>query len=219
MIDLIGEKVRVTGENELFEVVEVDENTDTIVVVNNHISKKLSLISFKYASLVLINKEKQEIMMEYIKNTVTEKPPIVRKVEPYLISGKRYGETAQKIYLDCCDKIGFDRRLAGCFAKQKPLYADNATKEGWPVWFLANSNFTGTRADRWRNKISVNFQYIEESWTYVDELKRDLSDLGERVVFAKIDGSYIFLGVYVLEKQDDQKSLRIFKKVGETYPM
>lgn len=137
-----------------------------------------------------------------------------------LIRGKAYGTAAKDIYLSACDAFSWNRSNAGHFGWQTPNYSDIATPEGYSVWFLAHSNWTGTDTHGVINKISES--YMEQWW-----MDKDYPKAGKRprVIFAKKDGVYLFLGIFVydgLERVEhrDGKDYYVerFNSVSDKYP-
>lgn len=134
-----------------------------------------------------------------------------------LIEGKAYGKTAKDVYDLGCRCFGFDKSKAGLFSSQKKLYASDATKEGYAVWIIANSNWTGTKGGKWRNVISGDLETINEYWdkNTVNEFELDEMD---RVIFAKSkDNVYVFLGVYKCAEIKHQDNVKIYKRISKTY--
>lgn len=147
----------------------------------------------------------------------------VRQNVLYRNAYKGYGNRAQAIYIKFCEEYGWDVSKSGCFAPQKQLFAEKATKEGYDVWFIANSNWTQTKGGVWRNMISSDFETIEESW---DAARAGLYDLEHRrVVFAKVKGNgYIFLGIYQAVRVEKYQSMngctwkKFYRTVSTKYP-
>ncbi len=136
---------------------------------------------------------------------------------------REYGNRAREIYIKFCEEYGWDVSKSGCFAPQKLLFAEKATREGEDVWFIPNSNLTQTKGGVWRNMISSDFETIEESW---DAARAGLYDLERRrVVFAKVKGNgYIFLGIYQAVRVEKYQSLngctwkKFYRAVSTKYP-
>lgn len=146
-----------------------------------------------------------------------------------------YGNNAKEAYLKCCDRFGWGKRYAYDFGIKKSLYATNATREGYSVWFLANSNWTGTNNGIWQNEIFLERQEILESWA---KKRTDLfGDKSTRVVFAKRDIGYVFIGVYefldvikdvwksdlrdqdgaIIAHEGDEKYIKIYRRKSDCY--
>ncbi len=141
-----------------------------------------------------------------------------------LVRHKAYGTSAQRIYVDFCDKYGWDIDERGKFGKQQRLFSEVATPEGYSVWFLAHSNLTETSNGKWKNEFSGDVLY--EKWeSDVDGLLFSVRKI-KRVVFAKIKDvgmKYYFMGIYIFEKIEpvEGKSgvyIRTFRRIGDTYP-
>ena len=115
---------------------------------------------------------------------------------PNLVRGKECGTNSRTLYEEYADRYDWDKLQANQFGKEGlPLYAPKATPEKYSVWCIAHSNWTGDEAGRWENKISPDWDTIEEFWK--DHLSVRASDYFNRVAFAKNSmGQYIFLGVY-----------------------
>ena len=111
--------------------------------------------------------------------------------------GFNYGTVAEKVYENCCDK--FDWRLGekGKFGKQKKLYSDIATLEGYSVWFLAHNNYMDESLDE---AIAARNVYNKVSETYMEQWwgtsNHPRAGERKRVIFAKQNGCYVFLGIY-----------------------
>ena len=140
--------------------------------------------------------------------------------------GVYYGTVAKKIYEDCCDKLGWDIGESGKFGMQQRLYSDIATPEWYSVWFLAHSNWMGEsieeaiEARAVFNKISET--YMEQWW---GKSNHPAATKRKRVLFAKKDGTYMFLGVYefVGERREEKSGDKMyyvekFVRVSDEYP-
>ncbi|MGN0743989.1 MAG: hypothetical protein ACI4MZ_01760 [Christensenellales bacterium] len=146
-----------------------------------------------------------------------------------------YGTNAKEIYMQGCRVFGWYENKKYQFDALHYLYSDNATREGFGVWFLAHSNWTNTNNDRWLNKISIEKKEIEESWAYIDSSYR--SDTARRLVFAKNDNGYAFIGVYepykweesvwtspfcdgngsIIKQQGEKKWVKTYRQVDTIY--
>lgn len=154
-----------------------------------------------------------------------------------LFYGLPCGTNTHKIYEEFAEKFGWDKWQSNQFGKQGlPLYARNATPEGYNVWCIGHSNWTKEkRKDKkkdkdWDNVILNNAEQIDEYWQDIQREYGDFMDLKYRVVFAKKkDGYYYFLGVYELaEKPDLNKKeihngksvwVRRYRRISENYPV
>ena len=137
--------------------------------------------------------EQAKIDLAYLEKKSSPMMPSQNRYEvgTRLIRGKYYGTSAESIYVNCCDKLKWSYYEKGKFAKQKKLYSNVATPEGYSVWFLAHSNWTGTHTAGVINKISES--YMEQWWmdsTHPRATKR------KRIIFAKSELKYMFLGIY-----------------------
>lgn len=133
-----------------------------------------------------------------------------------LVRNTDHGTNAQKKYVECCEKFGWDISKKSKFAIMQPLYAEKATPEGYNVWFLAHSNLTNTKGGTWLNTIEGNF--IFEEWL----APRDdiWNDKNMRIVFAKEGSRYIFKGVYKpdgIEKQENGHYIKTYRLVRHFY--
>ena len=155
------------------------------------------------------NQQVEKVMINY------------KKIESLLVRDmyKGYGGTAQVIYDECCEVFNWDKDKRYLFGRQQILYAEKATHEKYSPWFLPHNNWTETKGGNWFNKIAGNV--IEEMWL---EQKYGLyHDETTRVTFAKKEGEYIFLGLYVpvgveaktLEYNIINKKGKIVKKIGD----
>lgn len=146
-----------------------------------------------------------------------------------------YGSVAKDIYLQCCKKFGWREGIAYVYGKKQLLFAPYATREGYGVWFLAHNNWTKTNNGFWQNEIFLEKQEIVESWP---SRTSNYYDTSIRIVFAKKDDKYIFLGMYKLLSQEesfwktdfcsndgriiackgDKKYVKTYVKISDTYP-
>lgn len=130
-----------------------------------------------------------------------------------------YGTKAQDIYDECCKQLGFKSYYRGLFGMLQELYALNATKEGYSVWFLAHSNWTATSNGKWSNEIHDGIKYIDEFWddTTIGRFKEDAEI---RVTFAKKkNNKYVFLGIYKCLFIDDVKRVKRYEIISDKYPL
>ena len=147
--------------------------------------------------------------------------------ERKLVSGRAYGRKAQEIYNLCCDLFGWDKRLSGKFAPQKPLYghkaADNGTKD---VWFICKCNWyndllittieNGKVVEKHRNYIYPDLSHIEEYQINVQNTND--YPLQDRITFVKNkQGQYIFVGVYRSKEPTSRRCDRTFYRISDNY--
>ena len=116
----------------------------------------------------------------------------------------------------CCKKYGFDNGFAWLFGRRQELYAMSATKEGYSVWFLAHSNWTESKGGKWSNEIKDGTKHIIEYWDKIDD--RFNNDTRTRVVFAKRQSQYLFLGVYKFVKNDWKTRTKEYEQISSYYP-
>lgn len=102
----------------------------------------------------------------YAESTANSQNQITRSMS------MEYGSVAQDIYVDLCGKLGWNIKQRGKFARQKRLYATNATSEGYSVWFLANNNWTKTKGGSWKNEILD--KTIKETWEKEEKKKKSI---------------------------------------------
>ncbi len=134
---------------------------------------------------------------------------------------KIYGTKAFDIYTKACDCLGFDRSKRNSFALQKLLYAQNATKEGYSVLMLPNSDLNGQTNGQWVNIINRGeiLQYTIDP-NNLESMQRDT-----RVTFVKQkNGEYVFVGVYKLvdpKLNYPAKGIlkETFKLISKNYPI
>lgn len=136
---------------------------------------------------------------------------------------KTYGGSARPIYRECCRQYGWDENESFKFGPRQLLYAKGATPEKYSPWFLCHSNWTDDRAKKWENVISKDQNTIWEFWS--NHFTAKTSDLTARVVFAKRDNEYYFLGIYapdaeLRETVRDGKTVwcKTYKCRSECYP-
>lgn len=149
------------------------------------------------------------------------KPSIDDRLQRDLTKG--YGGSAQPIYDECCIKFGWDSSQRSLFGKQRGLYAENATPQGYSVWFLAHSNWTQTNVENWRNKILQ--ETIEEVWLD-PQYNSYFHDESIRVVFAKAKYyGYVFIGLYrsinveaKILSDGSRVSIKTYQRISDVYP-
>lgn len=180
----------------------------------------------KLAELLTKENFKEEEFEAFIKEVNSRKEIIE---EPYYFGlderDGSFGYQAYAIYLEMCDRFGWDRSVAGEFGFKKPLYAGNATQEGYAVLFLAHSNFTGSTGGAWKNIIYDD--KIEEFWPRSLFYKTTHSSDEVRVVLAKKQDGYHFIGVFKvdmdsLEEVSSYKYKQIkkvYRKISSKYPI
>ena len=137
-----------------------------------------------------------------------------------LTKGKIYGTNAKKTYSACANAFCWDKNEAKNFGWQTLNYSNIATPEGYSVWFLAHNNWTGTYTYNVKNKITET--YMEQWWM---DSSHPVATKRKRIIFAKKDNKYIFLGVfeYVGFRRTEFKDgmnyyVERFDLVSETYP-
>ena len=150
----------------------------------------------------------------------------------YLYRGDLCGTDSKELYGKYAEIFGWDIWQSSQFGAQgQPLYARDATPEGYSVWCIAHSNLNGTKGGRWRNKISDDKFTIEELWeACTHDYLHDFSEMATRVVFVKDKGKqYKFLGVYkcvsrserreMVEWADDYGYVKTYRLISKCYPL
>ena len=66
-----------------------------------------------------------------------------------LENGKIYGTKALDIYTRCCSTLGFTASKTEYFDLRQILFSPDATKEGFAVWMLPHSSYTGDSNGIW----------------------------------------------------------------------
>lgn len=155
--------------------------------------------------------EKKQAKRTHINTTV---------ISGNLIKGQVYGTAAKDIFEAGCNAFAWNQYESKCFGWQTPNYSEIATKEGYSVWFLAHSNWTDTDTTGVKNKISET--YMEQWWMESDH---PTATNRKRLIFAKKDNHYIFLGLFKfigkerMEIQDEKVYyIERFDLVAEKYP-
>ena len=137
-----------------------------------------------------------------------------------LMEKKFYGYNSKKVFDKCVEKMGFKKESSKDFDQHRRLYSKKTTKDGYGVWFIANSNWTKTKGGVWNNTISGNLNWIEEKWDKHPSEVVECFDSEKRVVFAKdphhYDG-YIFLGVYEPVSFDEKTGVRRYERISSEY--
>ncbi len=204
-MNLKGQKVKLrTGE--ISEIVEQNSNYLHIKGIEKEYLYEQAI---KSGFIELIDEDLQRKVMEEI----NQPPPPYTKV---LISkGTHFGTNAYNAYCNLCNKYEFDYSQRYAFAgRGRPLYASKVTKEGHSVWFIAHSNWTHTTDDHWKNEISDDENLIVENWT--EDTRHLYGGVGEkRLVFAKRNGLYEFLGLFQCKNKFGRE--KIYKKIREHY--
>ena len=122
---------------------------------------------------------------------------------------KKAGFLYQKACFLLVKKFGFFEVLADNFKMNEVLFACNATPEKYDVWFLAHSNWNGSKTTNWNNVIIGDGEFIEEYFLGMDyEYERMDLRKYKRLVFVNMyDGRYAFLGVYEPVSKDNMKKM------------
>ena len=137
-----------------------------------------------------------------------------------LVKGQAYGTAAKDIYEAGCNAFAWNSHESKCFGWQTPNYSEIATKEGYSVWFLAHSNWTDSDTAEVKNRIFET--YMEQWWA---ELNHPCSTSRKRLIFAKKDNRYVFLGLFkfVGKERTEMHNNKIyhierFDLISENYP-
>ncbi len=149
----------------------------------------------------------------------------------YLLNGKECGTDSGDIYKKYAAAFGWDMDQSSQFGKRgQPLYAREATQEGYSVWCIAYSNLNAQRGGQWANNFSNNNDTIEELWEYqTHDFLHDYSEMTTRVVFAKNrKGKYEFFGVYqCVARSKERKAVewcdavgyvKTYRRISKCYP-
>lgn len=146
-----------------------------------------------------------------------------------LVAGNSYGTKAKDIYLQCCQRFGWDARLANEFGMMQPLYghraADNGTKD---VWFICHSNCKGDILVTDGNGVQHHRNYVHTDSSgrvlTIEEYQQDAPfdslayPLRDRITFVKNKrGQYIFVGTYRAKEPNSKRCDRTFYRVGYDY--
>lgn len=141
------------------------------------------------------------------------RPKPMSKITKYI----DLGSNSQKIYDRFCAELNWDKNQRNMFVYGKPLYARNAdTERKRDVWFISHSNLTDSIAESGEHLNMIEENFITEYYT---NSYKDIYPLNERIVFAKQNGSYKFLGVYAPINPNSKNLERKFKKTSNTYPI
>ena len=250
---MVGEIVRhkLFGEGEIIQVTDTAKPYEKYITVKFAIGEKKFIFPSIFESILttqneelnlkvketleLIEIEKQNARAEEIARREAEKErlqainppkrtsmstPTCYPIDGKLIQGHVYGTNAKNIFLDCCKEFGWNDTEQKHFGWQTPNYSNLATPEGYSVWFLANSNWTGTEITEVKNRVS--YSTIEQWWTEEDHIK---ATERKRVVFAKKNGYYHFLGIFKLSEYKKAETsygqtyyIETFNPISENYP-
>ena len=207
-------------------IVELDENYATV-----EFKHKTSQFAFpgafgKYLTFVdgELNEFIQGILEEKAKAVLIEhdiKPLEQHQAErpnAKLMLYTDHGTSAQRKYVECCERFGWDICQKNKFGNMQQLYAKGATPEGYSPWFLPHSNLTKSKGGTWNNNVEGN--YIFEEWEEVQP--KMMSDKTKRVVFVKMGGRYVFYGVYEVqgvELQDNCRYVKTYRRISHVYPI
>lgn len=211
-------KIIVTGKEKTFDFETVFKN-GYFVAINPEIQKAIMNVVSESAKL-----KEEEKKIEYDEERTVVKPSQNLSCKYKVAVGNQlksmnvYGTKAQDIYDECCIQLAFKSYYRGLFGMLKKLYALNATKEGYSVWFLAHSNWTATSNGKWSNEIHHGIKYIDEFWdnNTIGKLNEDAEI---RVTFAKKKNYYVFLGIYKCLYIDNQKRVKRYKIISDKYPL
>ena len=226
---LIGEKIshKIFGKGIVIDV----QLKKAVLTAQFSVGEKDLIFDKNYNSFYRFHDSSMENIAKKILNSApapTPKP-ISPQPLPKLLKrdlNKGYGSKAIEVYDDFCSQFKWDRTQRGSFAPQKPLYAFDATPEGYSVLFLAHSNWTDSQAKCHVIKNTIVGDLIEEVW---GEPGYDLyHDQNTRIVFAKRklyqSFTYVFLGIYKpikvrVELENNKKIwVKVFKKISDVYP-
>lgn len=150
----------------------------------------------------------------------------------HLLRGASCGTNSHTIYEEYSAIFGWDKTQASQFGRRGvPLYAREATPEGYSVWCISHSNRTATQGGDWTNYISADEETIEELWKEPSrkDCLHDYTEMTTRVVFAKGKQNYEFLGVYQCERRssvpekpswtDAYGYIKTYKRISKIYPI
>ena len=150
----------------------------------------------------------------------------------HLFRGKICGTNSKDVYKKYAEIFYWDASQTSQFGAQgQPLYAREATPEGYSVWCIAYSNLNAKKGGKWVNHISDDKEIIEELWenrTY--DYLHDYKETTTRIAFAKNkEGKYEFLGVYkceplpkeakMVEWYDAFGFVKTYRCISKCYPL
>lgn len=138
------------------------------------------------------------------------------------------GTSALEIFDEGCKRYGFKKEKKGHFGPQQILYATNATREGYSVWFLTHGSLTepfGKCKGNWWNVPYAN-GYIEEYWKNPTVSDGGMwKDHTTRVTYIKTKNGYVFAGIYIPYDEIKTKVIdgttvwvKTYRKVSDVYP-
>ncbi len=204
-MDLIGEKV-ILENGEITEILAHDDNIIRICV--NGVTKTYNFkISFIEGIIELVDSDLQQKVFAYVKSKMPKKMPRI------------WYTRASDTYSKLCSDYGFVvSKYLNFEGIHCPLYAANATKEDYGVWFIAHSNWTATHDKNWSNIISGDEEVIVETYNK-NNFRPYVIPFEIRVVFAKnVNGSYEFLGFYQANDNINIENKRIYERIYDDYP-
>ncbi len=204
-MNLKGQKVKLRTD----EISEIVEQNGKYLHIKGIEKEYLYEQAIKSGFIELIDEDLQRKVMEEINQPSPHSPKIL------ISKGTHFGTNALDAYNSLCIKYGFDNSKWFDFAgRGRPLYASKVTKEGHSVWFIAHSNWTHTTDGHWKNEISDDENLIVENWT--EDTRHLYGGVGEkRLVFAKRNGLYEFLGLFQCKNKFGRE--KIYKKIREHY--
>ena len=135
-----------------------------------------------------------------------------------------YDTVAQKAYIICAKRYGWNISDAYKFGPRMLLYARSATPEGYSPWFVAHSNFISLEDSngRWLNRFEKDLlfeEWLPESRRYRQEMHDDNTI---RIVFVKKQsGKYYFMGAYEpidIARNEEGNYVKTYKKISTVYP-
>ncbi len=212
-MNIKGQKIKLRN-GEISEILEQTKKKEqvgyNIVLYINGKNKEYDYEkAFKSGFIKLIDDDLQRKVMEEINRLKPPAPKIL------ISKGTHFGTNAFLAYKQLCKRYGFDFSKKGPFAgKDRPLCASKVNDQELGVWFIAHSNWTHTTDDHWKNEISDDEKLIAESWT--ENTHCTYGWIGEkRLVFAKRNGLYEFLGVFKCTSKFGRE--KIYKRICEHY--
>lgn len=217
MVKLVGETVRDRTDKEYIVVAQDDENGYFSLNADNSLKTFSIRVCFLNGIFKAVNGDLQARILQELNKPNIQPQVVPKRPVEELHYFQDCGAKAKTIYEMCCKRYGFKQEYSGKFGLRQGLYAADATPEGYSVWFLAHSNWTGTENGKWKNTIKPLERIITEQWNHLDS--RFYYDNGIRIVFAKNKNMrYVFLGIYKVKGSNISTRTKEYELMCTKYP-
>ena len=135
-----------------------------------------------------------------------------------LKSGDACGTDTRSVFQACVNAFGWYESEISNFGQDTDNYSNIATPEGYSVWFLEREDWS--KHSNYDTELYVTY---EEKWW--QECSHPTRDERKKLIFAKKDDNFLFMGVFEFFDVKKQKRkdgecdcAERFKMVSEEYP-